>query len=45
MIVKYIPDVKAPIYYIVGPPQMVDAMEQILLGLEVSADKIKLEKF
>ena len=45
MIVENIPDVKAPIYYIVGPPQMVDAMEQILIGLEVSGDKIRLEKF
>ena len=45
MILKNVPDVKSPIYYIVGPPQIVDAMELILLDLKVNPQNIKLEKF
>jgi Na+-transporting NADH:ubiquinone oxidoreductase subunit NqrF len=45
LLIKYIRDLNEPIYYIVGPLAMVDAMEALLLGLGVSKDKIKLERF
>jgi ferredoxin-NADP reductase len=45
MIKKYLPDVNAPIYYIVGPPQMVDAMKNVLREAEVAEPKIRWENF
>lgn len=45
LIKKYISDFSQPIFYIVGPPQMVDAMEAILLKNKVNPEKIKLERF
>lgn len=45
MIKKYVTDFSEPIFYIVGPPQMVDKMESILLENKVSPEKIKLERF
>jgi len=45
LIKKYVPDVLKPVYYIVGPQVMVDAMEKLLIGLNVNSDNIKLEKF
>jgi ferredoxin-NADP reductase len=45
LILKNIPDINKPIYYIVGPLAMVDAMESLLLGMGISSEKIKLERF
>jgi ferredoxin-NADP reductase len=45
LILKNIPDINKPIYYIVGPLAMVDAMEALLLDLGISKEKIKLERF
>jgi ferredoxin-NADP reductase len=45
LILKNIPDINKPIYYIVGPLAMVDAMEILLLDMGISKDKIKLERF
>lgn len=45
MIIKNIPDVQKPIYYIVGPLAMVNAMEQILFEIGVKPEQIKLERF
>lgn len=45
LILKNIPDINKPIYYIVGPLAMVDAMELLLLDLGVSKENIKLERF
>jgi ferredoxin-NADP reductase len=45
LLLKYIPDINKPIYYIVGPLAMVDAMESLLLGLGVNNENIKLERF
>lgn len=45
MIIKNVPDVQSPIYYIVGPLAMVDAMEQMLLEIKVKPQQIKLERF
>jgi len=45
MIKKNISDVSKPIYYIVGPPQMVDGMLAILKKMNVAEENIKFEKF
>jgi ferredoxin-NADP reductase len=45
MIIRNIPNVHEPIYYIVGPLSMVNAMEQILLEISVKPEQIKLERF
>jgi ferredoxin-NADP reductase len=44
-LIKNIPDISKPVYYIVGPLAMVEAMEKILLELNVNPENIKLEKF
>lgn len=45
LILRNVPDISEPIYYIVGPLAMVDAMEELLLDLGVSKERIKLERF
>jgi len=45
LILKNIPDINKPIYYIVGPLAMVDAMESLLLDLGISKEKIRLDRF
>jgi ferredoxin-NADP reductase len=45
IILEHIPDIYKPIYYIVGPTAMVEAMENILIGLNINSENIKLEKF
>lgn len=45
MIRKNLKDVSKPIYYIVGPPQMVDAMLAILKRMNIAEENIKSEKF
>jgi len=45
LILKNIPDINKPIYYIVGPLAMVDAMEILLLDLGIKSENIKLERF
>ncbi|MGB9695927.1 MAG: ferredoxin--NADP reductase [Ignavibacteria bacterium] len=45
IIIKNVPNVQEPIYYIVGPLAMVDAMEQILFEMNVKSEQIKLERF
>jgi len=45
LIKKYVNDFSKPIFYIVGPPQMVDIMESILIKNNVNPEKIKLERF
>lgn len=45
LIAKYVSDTAKPVYYIVGPRAMVDSMENILIGLKVNPEKIKLERF
>jgi ferredoxin-NADP reductase len=45
LLLKNIPDVTKPIYYIVGPTAMVESMEKLLLELNVNSNNIKLEKF
>jgi ferredoxin-NADP reductase len=45
LILKNIPDINKPIYYIVGPLVMVDAMEALLLDLGIGKENIKLDRF
>lgn len=45
MISKYITNLIVPVYYIAGPPQMVEAMEKILEDAEIPEEKIKSENF
>jgi ferredoxin-NADP reductase len=45
MLTKYVPDLKAPIYYISGPASMVVAMRQVLTDSQVNEDNIRTEEF
>lgn len=45
LIKKYLPDMQSPIYYIAGPPQMVEAMTEIVKNMGISDEKIKVENF
>ncbi len=45
MLLKYIDDLTLPIYYIDGPPAMVNAMRQILSEAGVDDDNIRTEEF
>lgn len=45
LIKKQISDFMKPIFYIIGPPALVDSMENILLKNGVKKEKIKLERF
>ena len=45
MLKRLIGDLAAPIYYVVGPPAMVEAMQWTLDGAGVAADKIRTEEF
>jgi len=45
MLRKHLPDLRAPIYYLAGPPAVVTGLRKLLLELGVSRDSIKLESF
>ena len=45
MIKKYVDNIAAPIYYIAGPPAMVQAMWQMLKSAGVSDESIRTEEF
>lgn len=45
MIKKYLPDLSQPIFYIAGPPGMVEAMNKMLLENGVAPEKIITENF
>ncbi len=45
MLGKYLGNLNGPIYYIVGPPALVDAMRKMLTDAGVSGSDIRLEKF
>ncbi len=42
---KYIDDLSKSIFYVVGPPDMVDATEKMLLEADINPDNIKIEHF
>ena len=45
MLQRLVGDLAAPIYYVVGPPAMVEAMQWTLDGAGIAADKIRTEEF
>jgi ferredoxin-NADP reductase len=45
MLSKYISDLTSPIYYIVGPPAMVDSLRSVLNDAGVNTDNIRTEEF
>lgn len=45
MIKKYVTDLKAPVFYIVGLPEMVTEMHMLLLDMGVEGEMIKTELF
>ncbi len=45
MLVRFVPDLAAPIYYIAGPPAMVAAMKETLVKAGVNEDDIRSEDF
>jgi ferredoxin-NADP reductase len=45
MILRYVPDLTKPIFYVAGPPGMVLAMEEILRDAGVSSERIRTEEF
>ena len=42
---KWIPDLSVPIYYIAGPPAMVNGVRQMLVGAGVAEEDIRAEEF
>lgn len=45
MLLKHLPAVQGPIYYLAGPPAMVAAMRSILAEAQVDEDDIRTEEF
>lgn len=45
MLVRHLPNLQGPIYYIAGPPAMVGAMRQMLNAAGVDEDDIRTEEF
>ena len=45
MLSKWIPDFKAPIYYIAGPPAMVTGVSRMLLDCGIAEQDIRAEEF
>jgi ferredoxin-NADP reductase len=45
MLVKSIPSLRGPIYYIAGPPTLVAAMRQMLITADADEDDIRAEEF
>ena len=45
MLLKYLPAVEGPIYYVAGPPAMVAAMRRILADTGVDDDDVRTEEF
>ena len=45
MLEKYLGDINKPIYYIAGPPQMVEAMVKMLKEANIPDEQINSEDF
>ena len=45
MIRKYVPDFRAPIYYVCGSPVMVTAIQEMLAEMDLDEERIKVEDF
>jgi ferredoxin-NADP reductase len=42
---RHLPDLKSPIYYFAGPPQMTMAMQQMLEGIGIDEQAMRYEEF
>ena len=45
MLARSVDDITLPTYYIAGPPAMVDAMQNMLVGSGVEAERIRTDEF
>jgi ferredoxin-NADP reductase len=45
LVKRFVGDFAAPIYYVVGPPAMVEAMQEVLSRAGVAEDNIRTEEF
>lgn len=45
MLLKFIPDLTVPIYYVTGPPKMVAAMQKTLIDAGVETANVRAEEF
>jgi NAD(P)H-flavin reductase len=45
MLTEVLPDLHGPIYYVAGPPGMVAAMRQMLVGAGVDENDVRSEEF
>jgi ferredoxin-NADP reductase len=45
MLLRYVPSLQGPIFYVAGPPAMVAAMRRMLTGAGVDEDDIRTEEF
>lgn len=45
MLKRFVGDLAAPMYYVVGPPAMVEAMQRTLGGAGIAGDNIRTEEF
>lgn len=45
LIKKYVPNILEPSYYIVGPPKMVTAIEEVVRNMDIESNKIFIENF
>ena len=45
MLARHVPDLKRPVYYLAGPPGMVEAVKRLLMDRGVSRDNVRFETF
>ncbi len=45
MMARYVPDLQGPVFYLAGPPRMVEALKDLLLHRGVSRDSVRFEIF
>ena len=45
MLLRHLPELRGPIYYLAGPPSMVTAMRTMLLSASVDEDDLRTEEF
>jgi ferredoxin-NADP reductase len=45
MLLRHIPELSGPIYYVAGPPAMVSAMQRMLAAAGVDEDDVRTEEF
>lgn len=45
MLVRYVGDIREPVYYLAGPPGLVEALKTLLVERGVSRDNVRFESF